>query len=640
MIELLLIVAAAMQPTARDVWLDSLDVATVQQDWGQARANRSVDNHPLSIGGRGFERGIGTHANSEWTIELAGGAAGFHAMVGVDDEPCGGAGTVVFVVLGDGKELARTPTMHLKDAASPIDVDVKGVKTLSLIVEDAGDGINYDHADWADARLTRTEGSQVVPRAAKSVQIEMAIAPASEANEPRLNYPRITGASPGKPFLFRIPASGTPPPVFTALGLPEGLRLDAENGIIGGSLAREGTWTVRILAENSMGRTAQAFTIVGRKDAIALTPPMGWNSWNCWAGAVDDAKVRAAADAFVEQRLASHGYQYVNIDDTWEGTRGEDGRIRCNEKFPDMKGLADAVHARGLKLGIYSSPGPKTCAGFEGSYQHEIEDAEQYASWGIDYLKYDWCSYGEIAPKPDREALMKPYLVMRDALRSQPRDILYSLCQYGMGNVWEWGEQVDGNCWRTTGDITDTWRSLSGIGFAQGTPAPHAKPGHWNDPDMLVVGRVGWGPSLHPSRLTHNEQITHMTLWSMLAAPLLIGCELSPMDPFTLAVLTNDDVLSVDQDPLGKQATRVWQKGQAEVWMRPLDGGGQAVAFFNRGRADADISVTTAELGITGAMTTRDAWLHKDLGPVGAEMRAKVGSHGAAMYLLHPPTSR
>ena len=198
-----------------------------------------------------------------------------------------------------------------------------------------------------------------------------------------------------------------------------------------------------------------------------------------------------------------------------------------------MKSLSNYVHSKGLKLGIYSGPGPLTCAGFTASYQYEQQDAQRYADWGIDYLKYDWCSYGNVAKDQSLPELKKPYLVMRAALDKVSRDIVYSLCQYGMGNVWEWGTEVGGNCWRTTGDITDTWTSMSKIGFNQAGHEKYAGAGHWNDPDMLVVGLVGWGPQLHPTHLTPDEQYTHISLWSLLSAPLLIGCDLSKLDDFT-----------------------------------------------------------------------------------------------------------
>ena len=245
------------------------------------------------------------------------------------------------------------------------------------------------------------------------------------------------------------------------------------------------------------------------------------------------------------------------------------GVIQTNEKFPDMKALADYVHSKGLKLGIYSSPGPKTCAGFAASYQNEEQDASTYASWGIDYLKYDWCSYGGIAKDGSLAELQKPYRVMRDALDECGRDIVYSFCQYGMGDVWKWGAEVGGNCWRTTGDINDSWGSMSGIGFGQDGHEKYASPGHWNDPDMLVVGKVGWGPNLHPTGLTPNEQMTHISLWCLLSSPLLIGCDLSDMDQFTLDLLTNDEVLDVNQDPL-------WQTGGPKSQVRCRRGVGKA----------------------------------------------------------------
>ncbi len=358
---------------------------------------------------------------------------------------------------------------------------------------------------------------------------------------------------------------------------------------------------------------------------------MGWNSWNCWAGAVSDEKVRAAADWMVASGLAAHGFQYVNIDDCWEGSRDAKGEIRTNKKFPDMKALAEYVHAKGLKLGIYSSPGPKTCAGFEASWKHEQQDADTYAKWGVDYLKYDWCSYGEIVRNPDLAGFKKPYQVMRTALDECHRDIVFSLCQYGMGDVWKWGAEVGGNCWRTTGDITDSWSSMSGIGFGQAGHERYAGPGHWNDPDMLVVGKVGWGPSLHRTKLRPNEQITHISLWSLLSAPLLIGCDMSQIDKFTLALLTNDEVLDVNQDPLGRQAGRIARDGAREVWARPLSDGTMAVGLFNRGMEPETVKVNWSELKLNGPQTVRDLWLQCDVGEFAESYQATVSPHGTVL---------
>jgi alpha-galactosidase len=302
-----------------------------------------------------------------------------------------------------------------------------------------------------------------------------------------------------------------------------------------------------------------------------------------------------------------------------------------------MKSLADDVHGKGLRIGLYSSPGPWTCGECVGSYQHEELDAKQYAEWGFDYLKYDWCSYGSVVHKPYQVAeLQEPYRVMRAALDQQPRDILFSFCQYGMGNVWEWGAEVGGNSWRTTGDIRDTWKSMAGIGFNQNGHEKYAGPGHFNDPDMLVVGQVGWGPSLHPTRLTANEQYTHISLWCLLSAPLLIGCDMTQLDAFTTNLLSNDEVLEVDQDPLGKQAARVSKEGDVEVWAKPMEDGSLAVGIFNRGEWDAKATAKWSDLGISGARKVRDLWRQKDLGTFPDAFTATVPRHGVALVRVFP----
>jgi hypothetical protein len=361
---------------------------------------------------------------------------------------------------------------------------------------------------------------------------------------------------------------------------------------------------------------------------------MGWNSWNCWGLSVSDKKIRQSADAMKSSGLMDHGWTYINIDDGWEDTHDKDGNILPNEKFPNMKSLCNYVHSLGLKIGIYSSPGPKTCGGYEGSYTFEAKDAQNYANWGIDYLKYDWCSYGNIVPKPTLEQMKFPYKEMRHAIRMANRDIHYSLCQYGMGDVWNWGAEVDGNSWRTTGDITDTWESLSEIGFSQNKCSPYSAPGRWNDPDMLVVGWVGWGPSLHYTRLTPNEQYTHITLWSLLASPLLIGCDLDQLDAFTLNLLTNDEVLAVNQDPLGKQASQVRKTDDYEIWARNLEDGNVAVGLFNKTAKPMYVPVEIEDLQLTGKLSMRDIWTQTDLGKVQGHFEMKTQPHGARFVTL------
>jgi len=299
---------------------------------------------------------------------------------------------------------------------------------------------------------------------------------------------------------------------------------------------------------------------------------MGWNSWNKFAGKVDDSAVRNIADAMVSSGMKQAGYVYVNIDDTWEGPRDAQGNITSNLKFPDMKALADYVHAKGLKIGIYSSPGPKTCAGYEGSYGHEEQDAKTFAAWGIDYLKYDWCSASRIYKNEEMRAV---YQKMGDALKKPGRPMVYSLCQYGIDDVWKWGATVGGNLWRTTGDISDNWRSLERIGFRQFDIAQFGAPGHWNDPDMLEIGNGG---------MSADEYRTHMSLWALLAAPLLAGNDLREMSDETKSILTNAEVIAVDQDADGKPVKRISDSAASEVVaVRPLRAGSFAVGLFNRG---------------------------------------------------------
>jgi alpha-galactosidase len=354
-------------------------------------------------------------------------------------------------------------------------------------------------------------------------------------------------------------------------------------------------------------------------NGLARTPPMGWNSWNKFASRVDDATVRSIADAMASNGMKEAGYLYINLDDTWEGGRDARGNILTNKKFPDMKALADYVHSKGLKLGIYSSPGPNTCAGYEGSYGHEEQDAKQYAAWGIDYLKYDWCGARTLYTDEEMQAV---YQKMGDALRATRRPIVFSLCQYGRQDVWKWGADVGGNLWRTTGDIRDAWDSMSRIGFNQNELAQYARPGHWNDPDMLEIGNGG---------MTDAEYRTHLSLWAMLAAPLLAGNDLRSMTPATLAILTNREVIAVDQDKDGRQGTRAWKSGDQEVWTRPLAGGATAVAFFNRAAQEAKVTVKWADIGVTQKSRLRDLWLHQDVEWPGPEYTVTLPAHGVRM---------
>jgi alpha-galactosidase len=473
---------------------------------------------------------------------------------------------------------------------------------------------------------------------------------------PRINGPKIFGVRPGSPFLYSIPATGDRPMEFAVEGLPSGLMLDAATGRITGTLRTKGTHDVKLMARNALGVAEKPFKIaVG--DEIALTPPMGWNSWNCWGGRIDQEKMAAAARAIVKAGLDRHGWTYVNIDDAWQGSRG--GKFHAiqgdPEKFPDMKALCDEVHALGLKIGIYSSPwvttyarriggssenpkgqwtkpeGPKTpnkniLPWAIGKYKFATNDAKQWAEWGIDYLKYDW---GPVDVKSTAE--------MDAALRATGRDIILSLSNNHVRNVFDivGGLSKIAQAWRTTGDIKDTWKSVSDIGFSQDKWAPFQKPGHYNDPDMLVVGYVGWGTP-HPTKLTPDEQYTHMSLWSLLSAPLLLGCDLEKLDDFTISLLTNDEVLAINQDTLCKQATQVAGDKTRRVYAKALDDGSWAVGLFNLGDKESSIAVKWSDIGIRGKQTVRDLWRQQDIGVLDGKFEAPVASHGAVLVRLTP----
>lgn len=630
----MLLVTAAILMSQGTVLVSSLDLSVAQQGWGSPQANKSVDGNPITIGGNVYSTGFGTHADSSLAIELGKKASRFRAFVGVDDEVEAGKGSVAFKVVGDGKTLWESGVLTGGDQAKPVDVNLRGVSRLMLLVADGGDGMDYDHADWADATIELLPGEQIsaIKAGALATGSDLQIAKRDMGPAPKIHGPRVIGGTPGRPFLFKIPATGARPLKFEAVGMEGELHLEAETGIISGITPPEGSVAMKIIVTNSHGKDERGFRIVSGKHLLALTPPMGWNSWNVWGTSVDSDKVMAAAKAFIDTGLADFGYAYVNIDDGWEAGRNAAGEIETNEKFPRMSQLCDDVHALGLKIGIYSSPGPKTCAGYEGSYQHELQDARSYAKWGFDYLKYDWCSYGQIAKDKSLDELQKPYRLMREMLDRVDRDIVYSLCQYGMGEVWNWGAEVGGDLWRTTGDITDTWSSMSTLGFGELDRVAKSGPGGWNDPDMMVIGHVGWGPNVRPSRLSRNEQITHMTLWAMLGTPILLGNDLTRMDEFTKDLLMNHDVLEVNQDPIANSAKRVVKKGSTEVWIRHLFDGSIAVALFNRGFEEAEVGVTWKEIGINKPMEARELWIARDVAVPESGIKRSVPGHGSLMF--------
>ncbi len=489
-----------------------------------------------------------------------------------------------------------------------------------------------------------------------------------ERLKPRINGAKVFGVRPGRPILFTIAASGERPLSFEATGLPEGATLDCATGRIEGVVKEPGSFQVEIKVTNQHGEAAASLRLeVGNRHT--LTPPMGWNSWNCWSGSVSEDKVYQAAEAMVNCGLNEHGWTYVNIDDGWQGKRGGDlNSIQPNEKFPDMKSLATKIHDLGLRFGIYSTPWRGTYEGHIGSYCDEEDgtydwvkkgdcnefyrispkdgeewdrkrrtnytfgrhsfvqrDVSQWMTWGVDYLKYDW--------KPNDVEHTRE---IAEILEAADRDVVLSLSN--KAPFWDaphWSRLA--NCWRTTADIEDTWQSVKEIGFNQDRWSSYTGPGHWSDPDMLVIGSVGWGPSIRPTRLTQEEQCTHFGLWCLLSAPLLLGCDLANLDEFTLNLLCNDEVIEVNQDPLGQQAVRVGGGVETVVMAKPMADGSIVAGLFNLGEETQDVTLFWDDLLIEGKWVVRDLWSQQEAGVFDVELVATLPAHGMKLVRLYSP---
>ncbi|MBN1844213.1 MAG: NPCBM/NEW2 domain-containing protein [Sedimentisphaerales bacterium] len=632
--------AADNQPETRTVWLGSLDLSRMTAGWGAPLADKSIENKPLNVGGQAFEKGVGTHAPSVMYIGLDGNARRFFAQVGVDDETAG-KGSVRFKIYGDGRKLFDSGPVKGREPARPVELALAGVRQLVLVAAEAGDGIPYDHADWANAYIEYTGAA---PSAQAAPLEEKVIRTPPPGPQPRINAPQVFGTRPGSPFIYRIPATGRRPMTFAAANLPETLALDANTGIIRGHSPRQrGEYAITFQAENGHGNDRKVFRLVVG-DTLALTPPMGWNSWYIYYNWVTDQDMRDAADAMIASGMADFGYMYVNIDDCWAKKRGDEpyrdqaGAILTNEKFPDMKGLTDYIHHLGLRAGIYTSPGPWTCAGYVGSYRYEQLDAQQYARWGFDFLKYDWCSYQDCALDRSRYEYVKPYALMGEILKNLDRDMVYNLCQYGMDDVWEWAAGVEGNCWRTTGDLGNLSGFLE-VGLSNARHHAFAAPGHWNDPDYILIGRIGSAANQKegvPTKFTPNQQYQYLSMWSLMAAPLIFSGNMTTLDEFTLNVLCNAEVIEVDQDPLGRQGQIAAQTDETLVMVRQLADGSRAVGLFNIGYVPASIPARWAVLGVEGRQRVRDLWRQKDLGVYEGELSLPVPCHGVEFLRLWP----
>ena len=634
---------------AETVWLTSLDLAKMTSGWGQAQKDKAVTGQPLSIGGKAFQHGVGTHANSSLWIHLGRGSEQFLANVGVDDA-ANGPSALIFRITGDGKKLFESGPIAKGDAAREVVVDVHGVETLLIQALAGGTSVDFCHADWAEARFVTT-GTAPVATDAPSRQEPFLILTPKPGPAPRINGPTITGARPGHPFLFRIPTTGQRPIQFAATKLPAGLVLDPGTGIISGTTPPAGSYKIALRAKNPHGAARRELRLVSG-DTLALTPTMGWNHWYAHYNRVTDKMVREAADVMVRSGMADVGYQYVSIDDCWMNAprsddplrmgplRDANGRIIPNRHFPDMPALTEHIHAQGLKAGIYTSPGPFTCGGFAGSYQFEAIDAATFARWGFDLLKYDWCSFGDIAkvdPRSDAEKFRHPYQLMGGLLRQQPRDIVLNLCQYGMGDVWEWGAEVGGQSWRTSGDLGFELDRIFEVALNNAKHGSFQRPGAWNDPDYIQIGYIGAAQAMgepKPCGMPPGEQYAYMSLWSLMASPLFYSGDMSRLDAFTLNVLCNPEVIDVNQDALGQCARVIPVRDNTFVMVKPLEDRSVAVGLFNRGELPAQVTAQWNDLGVTGKQRVRDLWRQKELGRFSGSFGATVGPRGVVLVRL------
>ncbi|MBI5692064.1 MAG: NPCBM/NEW2 domain-containing protein [Verrucomicrobia bacterium] len=642
----------------RELWLDDLPIMEFSEGIRPVQVKANYVKDRMRMQGREHTRGLGAQSICVLTFRLDGQARRFTALVGPDD-----AGNreipLRFQVLGDRRVLFDSGELRVGDTPRPVDVDLSGVEQLGLLVTDPVGGIanKRTYCNWADARLVM-EGEARPGRQPNDGKRYILTPP--PAAIPRINSPRVFGATPGHPFLFTVAATGQRPLRFEAEGLPAGLSLDPATGIISGRVGTRGTSRTRLTAINALGRATQELRIeIG--DTIALTPPMGWNGWNAWADRIDRAKVLASAEAMVATGLIHHGWSYINLDDTWQGVRGGPlEALQPNEKFPEFAEMVARIHALGLKVGLYSTPYVQSYAGYVGAsshfahggetregmahraefrrvgpYRFETNDARQMAEWGIDFLKYDWRIDVASAERMSR------------ALRHSGRDIVFSLSNNApFEKAADWARLA--NLYRTGPDIRDSWTSLYLTAFGLDHWAPFAGPGHWSDPDMMIIGNVSTGADMHPTRLTPDEQYSHVSLFCLLSAPLLIGCPLEQLDAFTLGLLTNDEMIAINQDPLGRQARRAGIRDGVEVWLKPLEDGSVAVGLFNTGdfgktpqsyfrwanTAPARFEFRPADWGLPGIWIARDAWRQLDLGAVAAALPCSIPHHGVVVLRL------
>ena len=649
--------ATVFAQKTNSIWLDELNIKSFSESIPSVSAKTNAAGDTMRMKGTIYNRGVGINSTNVMPFVLDGHASEFSAIVGIDDKGIKDL-THRFYVLGDKKILFESGDMKLGDEPKNVKVNLEGIKILGLLMTVGGEArVPADYANWADAQLVMK--ADFKPKNISNSDTKYILTPPS-VKTPKINSAKLFGATPNNPVLYTIAATGERPMVFSVKNLPKGLSIDAKTGIISGKMAQKGTYSTILKAKNEFGESTKELKIV-IGDTIALTPPIGWNGWNSWARNIDREKVIASADAMVKMGLNQHGWTYINIDDAWQGQRGGQlNALQPNEKFPKFTEMVDYIHGLGLKVGVYSTPWITSYAGYAGGssnfengafpdsvknnkrafryigkYRFETQDALQMAAWGIDYLKYDWRIEVSSAER------------MSKALKASGRDIVYSISNSApFSNVQDWVRLT--NTYRTGGDIRDCWLSLYVSAFTLDKWSPYGGHGHWLDPDMMILGNVTTGSDLHPTRLTPDEQYSHVSIFSLLAAPLLIGCPIEQLDPFTLNLLTNDEVIAINQDPLGKSARLLTDENGVQVWMKPLEDGSFAVGLFNI----ADFGKTPQsyfrwgdeqpqsftfdfkKIGLKGSFKLRDVWRQKDLGTFKDFYKTDIRHHGVVLLRM------
>jgi alpha-galactosidase len=641
------------------LFFDDLQLQTFSEGIRPVSTKSNYWHNTMKINGVAYKRGFGAQSPCVLSFMLNGNASRFSAEVGVDDS-ANTAIPLTFYVVADQKILFQSKAMHVGDPAVKIDVDLTGIKQLGLLITDTvgGLGNKRTNGNWANALLMVKDG--FTPGYVENTDPKYILTPTPKKT-PQINTAKVFGATPGNPVLFKVATTGQRPIQFSATNLPAGLTISSESGIITGIVKKKGNYEVMLHAKNKLGSASKKLSIkIG--DTIALTPPIGWNGWNSWEAEIDREKVLASANAMVSKGLADHGWSYINIDDAWMGVRsGPDTALQPNEKFPDMKGMIDYIHSLGLKAGLYSTPYLASYGGYVGAssdyptggethelfrpnrppysrigkYKFEPNDARQMAKWGVDFLKYDW--------RIDVASTER----MSTALKNSGRDIVFSLSNNApFEKVTDWVRLS--NMYRTGPDIKDSWTSLYNTSFVLDKWSPFAGPGHWSDADMMIVGDVSIGPVLHPTRLTPDEQYSHISIFSLIASPMLIGCPIDRLDAFTVSLLSNDEVIAINQDPLGKAARLVLEKDGFQVWKRELENGDYAVGIFNiagygktpqsyfrwGNEKATNFQLNFKEIGLNGNFNIRDVWRQKDLGIFINSITTSVPYHGVMMFRL------